>query len=306
MRVPIPVVILLALAVMGGTWWNYTRKMDFMTPPTEARLTEIRQKVESSFPRADVVEDAISPAPEPPAPPPEPPKPDLNLGDLTTPPTLKSYGEMSPEGATHLIEVAKTLEEKGEFQRALLAWERVMDLTKPDEAQAATAIASIKRLRPTLPDWNTKPEAAVQMELHAGTGKDLAKKLTPVLEGVAKDLERASSGIVKIKAVVTAGKTNNSSKKPAPVALWLTGPGKKAASTDVLSFTVESPDALQEKISTTVFELVRGYLTKSTAYTPAAGLAEGEKPMTALEFRITRLGWSEFATSLNPPPKKGE
>jgi hypothetical protein len=307
-RVPIPVVILLVLTVVGGTWWKGTQHLDLVTPPTEARLTEIRQKVESSFPQADRVDDAISVpvvVPPPPPPPPEPPKPVIDLGDLTQPPVLQNYGDISPKGADHLIELARALEEKGEFQRALLAWERVIDLTKPDAAQSGTAISSIKRLRPTLPDWNLKPEAAIQIQLQASTNKKLVKALTPILEGVARDLERASSGIVKLKTIVTPGKTSTSSKAPTPVALWLTGPGKKPVSTEVMSFTVDSPDKLRDEISKTIFLLIRAYSVKSTAYTPPADVAAGENPMDALTFRITRLGWSEFATSLNQPPKKG-
>ncbi len=308
MRVPIPIVILLVLAVVGGIWWNNTRRMDFMTPPSAAELVEIRQKIESSLPQADQPENAISAppvekAPEPPPPPVEPPKPKIDLGDLTTPPTLHNYGEITPLGSTHLIELAAALEEKGESQRALLAWERVIDLTKPDATQAATAIAAIKRLRPTLPDWNTKPEAAITIELHAGTGRTMAKTLTPILENIARDLETASAGIVKVKTKVTAGK-NTPAKKPVPIALWLSGPGKKPASTEVLSFTLESPDTLRQEVMKTVFLLVRSHLGRATAYTPPAALTAGEDPQSALNFRITRLCWSEFAAALNPPQKK--
>lgn len=309
MRVPIPVVILLVLAVVGGVWWETTRHMDFLTPPPAARLEEIRVKIESSLPRADQMDDAISvPAvvKETKPPPMEEPKPTIDLGDLTTPPTLQNYGELSPQGSAYLIELATRLEEKGEFQRALLAWERVIDFTKPDESQAAAAVSSIKRLRPTLPDWNAKPEAAIPITLHAGTGKTLAKTLAPILEGVARDLERASSGTVKVKAAVTAGKTNTSTKGPVPVALWLAGPDKKSTSTEVLSFTVDSPDALRQDILKTVFLLVRSHLSRSTAFTPPAGLGDGENPRDALNFRVTRLCWSEFASALTLPPKKGE
>lgn len=308
MRVPIPVVILLVLSVVGGIWWRNTLHMDFMTPPTEARLAEIREKIESSFPQTDRVDDAISvpvvvEPPPPPPPPPEPPKPEVDLGDLTTPPALQNYGERSPQGPAHLIELAQALEKKGEFQRALLAWERVMDFTKPDAAQAATALSAIKRLRPTLPDWNPKPETAIQIELQASVGRKLAKTVTPVLEAVALEIDRASSGIVKVKAKVTGVKSNSPAK--APVAIWLNGPGKKPVSTEVLSFTLESPEKLREEIQKTVFLLVTSYLGKSTAYTPPAPLAEGENPLDALTYRVTRLGWREFATSLIPPPKKG-
>jgi len=301
------VVILLVVAVVGGVWWTYTRHMDFVTPPSPGELAAIRIKVESSLPRTEVAEDAISaPPPKAPEPPPpaEPPKPEMDLGDLTTPPTLQSYAELSPQGAGYMIELATALEKRGEFQRALLAWERVIDLTKPDDSQAAIAISSIKRLRPTLPDWTAKPEEAVQIVLHAGTGKTLAKNLAPVLEGVARDVEAASSGTVKIKAVVTPGKTNTPSKGPAPVALWLAGPEKQSPSTEVLSFTVESPEKLRGEVMKTVFLLVRSHLSRLTAYMPPADLAAGEDPQNAINFRVTRLCWSEFAAALNLPPKK--
>lgn len=310
MRVPIPAVILLVLTVVGWVWWGHTRHVDFLTPPSEARLREIRVKIESSLPRTDQVDDAISvpvvAAPPPPPPPVEPPKPVVELGDLTAPPSLQDYGVLSPQGPAYLIELATQLEAKGESQRALLAWERVIDFTKPDDAQAATAISAIKRLRPTLPPWNAKPATAIAITLHVGTGRKLAKTLTPILDGIARDLEHASSGIVKIKPTITAGKTNTTAKGPTPVALWLAGPEKKSASTEVLSFTVSSPDTLRHDLLKTVFLLIRSHLGRATAYTPPAGLADGEDPQDALNSRLTRLCWSEFATAMNLPPKKAE
>ena len=305
MRVPIPVVIFLVLAVAGGTWWGNTRQMDFVTPPSEAKLAETRVKIESSLPRTDQVDDAISvPVAAPPPPPVEPPKAVVELGDLMNPPSLQDYRVRSKEGSAHLIELATLLEEKEEFQRALLAWERVIDLTHPDEGQAANAISAIKRLRPTLPDWNAKPETAITLSLRAGTAKNGAKTLTSTLEGVARDLERASSGIVKIKTTVTAGKISSITQGPAPVAIWLAGPEKKSVFTEVRSFTTDSPDTLRDDILKTVFLLIQSHLGRATAYTPPAGLAAGESPQDALSFRVTRLCWSEFATTLNQPPKK--
>jgi hypothetical protein len=304
-RIPIPVVILLVLAVVGGVWWGNTRNIDFMTPPSEARLSQVRARVEASFPRPEVVEEAV-PVVEEPEPPPvvEPPKPPVDLGDLTAAPRLQDYGERSPQGATPLMELAAALEEKGEFQRALLAWERVLDLTKADDNQAATALSAIRRLRPTLPDWNAKPETAIAMTLHAGTGKKLAKSLAPILEEAARDLEKASAGIVKVKSQVTTGKT--SAKGATPVALWFAGPDRKSVSTEVLSFTIEKPDALRDEVMKTIYELIRTHLARTTAYTPPAVPAEGEPVRDALGTRITRLSWSEFATGLNLPPKKEE
>jgi hypothetical protein len=300
-------VILLVLAVVGGVWWSNTRHLDFLTPPSEAKLEAIRIRVESSLPRDDQTADAISvPVAKVPEPPPVAAEPEMDLGDLMTPPTLQSYGELTPQGAAHLIDLATGLEKKGEFQRALLAWERVVDLTPADAAQIATSISSIKRLRPTLPEWNSKPEAKIQITLHAGTGKKQAATLTPILEGVARDLEAASSGIVKVTATVTAGKTSTTAKGPTPVALWLAGPDKKSPATETLSFTVDSPDDLRGDILKTVFQLIRSHLSRATKYTPPAALAAGEDPQGALNFRVTRLCWSEFAAALNLPQVKAK
>ena len=308
MRVPIPVVILLILPVVGGMWWWNTRDMDFVTPPSAEKLEQVRHWAKLSLPAEEQVENPSSPPPppavvEPPMPSVEEPKPVVNVGDLTTQPTLQSYGELAPEGPQRLTEVAVELETRGEFLRALLAWERVIDLTKPSETQAAAAISSIKRLRPTLPDWNSSPEATISIVLNAGTGKKLAKTLTPVLENIARDLEAASSGILKVKATVTAGRSNTL-KGPAPVALWLTGAGKNPSATETLSFTADAQDALRMEILRTVFLLIQNQLSRTTAYTPPASLSDGEDPQSALNFRVTRLCWSEFAAGLNLPPKK--
>ena len=308
MRVPIPAVIFLIIAVIGGVWWHGTKDKDFLTPPSPAKLQEIQTRVESSFPQTDKVDDAISePAvpivPEKPVVV-EPPKPEIDLGDLNAAPTLTQYGERSPQGAVSLMELAAALEQKGQFQRALLAWERVIDLAKPDEAQTQTAVSAIKRLRPTLPDWNTDAAKKIQITLHAGTGKTMAKPLAPALEQAARDLEKAAAGMIKVTTEVTAGKSN--AKGPTPVALWLTGSAKKPISTEVLSFTVQSPETLHPETLKTIFQLVRSYLAQSTSYTAPAALADQENPQDALNFRITRLCWNEFATALNLPPKKVE
>jgi hypothetical protein len=280
--------------------------MDFVTPPSAERLAQVRLRLDALLPPDEKPKKLLPPPSvvvETSPPPQEKPKPVVEVGDLTAPPTLQSYGEIALRGAAGLMEVANALEERGEFLRALLAWERVIDLAKPDETQAAVAISSIKRLRPTLPDWNRKPEAAIRVVLNAGTGKKLAKTLAPILEEVARDLEAASSGLVKVKATVTAGKTNTL-RSPAPVALWLAGAGNKPSSTETLSFTADAPEALRAEILKTVFLLIRSQLSHTTAYTPPTTLGEKEDPQSALNFRITRLCWSEFAAGLNLPPKK--
>jgi hypothetical protein len=305
-RVPIPLVIALCLAVIGAAWWHGIRDDDFLTPPSEAMLALIRMRVESSLPPADHPGDAVSAPPEarkPPAPPPpKRPKPVINPDDLTRPPSLDEYRGLASKGTAYLMDLAKLLESKGQAQRALIAWERVLDTGKPDETQASTAIIAIKRLRPTLPDWNTDPAQAIPVTLHAGTGKKTAELLKPILETTSRDLELASAGILKVTASVAAGRDELTASGPPPVALWFSGPVKNSRSTEVLAFTVDSPDSLQEMVGKTGFRILRGYLAREVSQTPPRALPEGTSALDALNTHITRRSWQEFGNMLNLPP----
>jgi hypothetical protein len=304
MRVPIPIVLLLVALVVSSVWWNGTRKTDFLTPPSAQKLAEIRNRIESAKPTNEAVA-AFTPPPKEPEKPQivvPPPPPEMDLGKLDEPPALDHYRSRAPQTAAGFIELATALEAKGQFQRTLLAWERVIDRAKPDEAQKLAALAAINRLRPTLADWNSDPSRAILITLHAGAGKKMAKTLEPILEQTAREIEKASSGILKLTTVVTAGKNNRTAPGPAPVALWLAGPLKNSRATEVHSFTVDSAGAVRAEILKTVFELVRNQLSRSQDFTPPTTVSAQQPPLEALTTQITRLGWSEFATALNLPP----
>jgi hypothetical protein len=303
-RIPIPVVALLCLCVVGGVWWFGTRSHNFLTPPPESELAAIRAKVEFSLPRADHPDDVIStpaPAKESPTPPPtEGPKPAIKPD---SPPSLAEYHDLTDKSAAHLMDLAGTLETEGEFQRALLAWERVLDSTTADETQTRAAIAAIKRLQAGLSDWNADPAAAIAITLHAGTGKSIAAVLTPVLEEIARELEKASSGVLKVTASVASGHDIPSSMGPAPVAIWLAGPASDSLSTEVLSFTVGPPESLRADVHKTLFQLVRGYTGRTASLSIPAAMADEAEPLEIMQSHITRLAWLELATRLNKPVK---
>ena len=282
-----------------------------MAPPSKSKEAEIRARVESSVPQAAGHPDnavAVPAGPVEPATPPvvDEPKPPIVLGDFSVPPTLREYAEFAPKGAAHLMELAALLVTEGESQRALLAWERVLDTSKADEGQTSAAIAAIKHLRPTVPIWNPDRAKAMAITLHASTGKKNAKTLTPIIEETAREMERASAGILKVTATVTAGRDNLGAKAPAPVALWLAGPGKGAVSTPVRSFTVGSQKTLRDDLQKTVFLLVGGYPARDGSQPASAAMTAADKPLDALTYQITRLQWQELGTALNRPPKKDD
>lgn len=296
-----PVVILSALAVSAGVWWYGSRSMDFLTPPDEETLAAIRQRVEASLPQPDRPQDAISVPDDPLAEEvqEEAVKPVIDLGDLRSVPGLRAYKELAPKGAEYLADLASILETEGEFQRALLVWERVLDQGGASPEKAERAAFALKRLRPTLPDWNVDPEAAIPVVIHVETAASQANALEEALGEVARTIERASSGILVVAIEVAANPQSAAAESPAPVAMRLAGVGDAAASTEVLSFRVRSPEQLAEQAGGRVFQLLCNYLERAPGLEPPAPLAEGESAAEAMEFRVTRLSWQDFGAALN-------
>ncbi len=311
MRIPLPISILLALVVPLIGWWLGTRRLDFLTPPSEAALSVIRQQTAAALPRAEILPPIVAPQapPTPPAPsspgPEKKPEAAVEIGDLNPNPGLSTYSELAPKGARHLIELASLLETAGESPRTLLAWERVLDATTPEPPQATAALAAIQRLRPTLPAWNSDPAKAIPIVIHASAGSKLEKPLKTSLEQAARSLEQASSGILKVTVTVatTRTKTKRSAPAvPATVALWLSGAAAKSPATETLSFAVTKPDTLQADILRRIFRLAGNHLQHQLSFPAIIAAAADEPPLHALEFHITRRHWEQFGRALNAPP----
>ncbi len=305
MRIPLLAAIPLCLLSTLLIWWAATRDMDFLTPPSEARLSEIRAEALASLPVSRMEDDAISikvPPPDgedtlPDTPPQMEP---VDLGDIKSAPVLDTYSDRAPEGSAKLIALAFALEKSGAFQRALLAYERILDLAESNPEQIEAAVTAIHRLKPTLPHWNADPEKAAQTVIHIGTGEKFAKILPDILEEITRDLNTASSGIVRFSHELHIGRTIQTTDAPTPVAIWITGSGDDATSTDVLSFTTDDPETLRNDLLKTAFNLIRGHLSKAASYNPAPEALDD--PQAALESHITRLLWHEFGRTLTPEP----
>jgi hypothetical protein len=302
MRIPFFVAIPLSLLTVAVIWWNGTRNMDFLTPPSEARLQQVRAEALASLPVSRVEDDAISikvPIPDrnPSLSDPASFEP-VDLGDIKSAPVLDTYSDRAPEGAAKLIALAKGLEEAGAFQRALLAYERVLDLSQSDPEQIQSVLASIRRLRPTLPNWNNDKQAAMPVLIHIGTGEKFADILPEILGQLTADLDIASSGLIDFSYKLNIGRSIRTTDAPTPVAIWITGAGENPPSTDVLSFTTDNPEILNADLQKTIFNLIRAHLSKSASYNPAPEAVDD--PMVAFGSNITRLLWKEFGSLLNP------
>ena len=305
MRIPLLAAIPICLITVFLIWWTSTRDMDFLTPPTEARLSQVRAEALASLPISRLEDDAISIKVPPPddantIPKTTAPIEPVDLGDLKSPPLLDTYSDRAPEGSVKLLALAAALEQAGAFQRALLAYERILDLSESDPEQIQAAVSAIRRLKPTLIDWITDPDTAAQAVIHIGTGKKFSKVLPEIMTKITQNLTNASSGIVSFSYELHIGRTIQTTDAPTPVALWITGPGEDAISTDVLYFTTADSETLRNDLLKTNFNLIRGHLSKTASYNPAPEALDD--PLAALESHITRLLWNEFGKTLSPEP----
>ncbi len=304
-RVPLPVAFFLALAVTLGLWWAFTRRFDFLAPPTAEHLAITSQRALASLPRAEV--ELPSLRPNPPKVDNTPPlkiqtrAPESPAETASRHPSLDTYSNLAAKGSRHLIELSSLVEASGDRQRALLAWERVLDSTKPATTHLTAALAAVKRLRPVVPAWTAR-NAPFPVIVHLNTGAKFEERLKPILAQVGTDLEQASAGILKVSTALTATRKSTAKTSATPIALWLTGGAADSPTTDALSFTVTKSENLHPDILRNLLKLISNRLAANKALTPVATPPKTEAPLDALTFRITRLRWQEFGQALNTPP----
>lgn len=310
MHIPLPIAILSCIAAFGIVWYLGTRDKEFIAPPTPEELVEVSTEWEKNRPNipppqpinAALLADTKPEQPITPATVNERPE-EITVGNLDESPGLAAYGAHGDKGTDAMVALATLLETKGEFQRGLLAWERVIDTTEPDDEQRAVATTAINRLKTGLPPWNPDPSDEIVITLRAGaTLKDKAI-LTKALEQAAETINQASGHILKVETKASIGKVRGKRPPRVPVAIWFSRQPKGSdtpAETPPISFMADpSQDKmLVAQIEAGVYALVRTHLKTNTSFSPLPEYPSGAKPADLLNLHITRLMWREFATSL--------
>ncbi|WP_193214496.1 hypothetical protein [Luteolibacter marinus] len=298
-RVPIPVVLLLGAAAIGVPWWQGTKDMDFMTPPSDLRLELVRYQASAKLPKQASLFSAESKAKQAKAfQSPIKAPPVIHPGDIHAPAEIDAYREHAGEGAAALIELAVHLEEQSANPRALLAWERVLDSCQADESQQAAALAGIKRLRPLVAAWNIDPAAGIPLILEVSLSKGTpAEGLDELLAGCAGILTKKSSGLLTLTSRIE--KLETKAATPPLLSLQILDDGPSATSTGLIELPLATdPERTRRELLAAAYKLVASQLAAATDFTPPAPLDAGDDPAAALGFSITRLCWKEFGKSL--------
>lgn len=311
MRVPLYFSIPSCLIVAAGVWYLGTKDEDFTAPPTPERLAEVAIEWEKSRPN--------TPPPKPinaallADPTPIKPKSSatakqeeeiIPAGDLNLTPSLSEYGTYGDKGAAAMIHLATQLETKAQFQRALLAWERVIDTSNPDEKERLQAVRAIQRIRGSLPPWNPDPSADISLTLHAGATIQDKAVLENALKMAAALIDNASGNVVKVDTQATIGKGSGIKTPRIPIAIWFTRPSSTSegatAETPPISFMADpkQPELLASQVAAGVYALIRNHLSTETSFSPLPEYPAGVQPDDLLQFYVTRLMWREFVKSM--------
>jgi hypothetical protein len=312
MRVPIYIVIVACLLTFVVVWLIGTNDKDFTTPPTPKDLVAISEEWEKSRPNiappkpinANLLANTDVTTPRSPTGPVQPKPEMLPTGNLQHSPSLSEYGTHGDHGGEAMVQLATNLETKGELQRALLAWERVIDTADPSDDERKLAVTAIKRLKTTLPPWNPDPIGDIELTLHAGATLRDKEALQEALSMAAGVISEASGNVIMVKTKASIGKSRGIKTPRIPIAIWFSRPGTTSSSpraeTPPISFMADpnQKDMLASQIEAGVYALLRAHMAAETSFSPLPEYPSGVRPDDLLKQHITRLMWREFVNSM--------
>ncbi len=318
MRIPILLVLPLAILTIGLIWWWGVREKDFVTPPNAQSLAAVRESALKELKATESIAGENStaaiktkptklvlPSGEESKPATEPVLPVIEVGEVTIVPGLDCYLPAAAKGPEAMTNLATHLETIGELQRALLAWERVLDATTADPAQQEIARKAVERLRPQVPVWNVDPLAAQSIVLHATCDAERAKTLEPLLQEIVQQLNTASSGMLNCSLELEAGAKPSANAPRQPVALWFQGTSADSPSSKTMTIPVLSDSAPDQAklLMGNVYKLVRDGVNTQPELRPLGEWQPGSDPSPLLQNAITRRTWSLWSrafTHKNP------
>ena len=231
----------------------------------------------------------------------------LDPGDLASSPGLSEYIEHAAKGIPYLTNLATELESRGEFERALLCWERILDSASPNETQRQLASDAITRIKPTLPRWNIDPIAEFTLIIQIGSTRPESDAMAAAMLELEKFLRKNSSDQIKFISQVTFS-SSESAPEDGPIAVSFTSdppsPDTSYALVRSTSPADNTPEALYPALLSECYLLVVNHLNSLEDTVAPAPPVHSVSPEEQFSRNITRLHWRTFALSLIPPPQE--
>ena len=186
------------------------------------------------------------------------------LGDLEAAPGLNAYREFAQNNpAERLLQLSSVLRTMGQFQRSLLALERIIDTTESSPVELQEAGQGIGALEPSLPPWNIDSAGAYNLTLNVGTAGDASPELKIAALDIATMINRHSGNLIDLSPKIIRGESEKIIPN-SPITLWISATPDPRNSTPVLSVKPpETPDQLADKLILMTFHSIRNQLEKA-------------------------------------------
>ena len=283
----IPILVIIPISV----WIIGTHKYDFMTPK-EIPANKLRPDFASPVNRE--IADSVTARHPPLSEPETPPLPKIEMGNLQTSPDLDEYLLDSESGSAALLHLATRLLQAGQVQRAILAYERILDSTPHESTHRTEAETSLQNLKPSLPLWNPDPSAALPLTINLSTARD-PESLSQSLLTLTKLIRAGSGNLCQPKFQINSAPKPTVELPSLPIALWLTIPGEDAEkpSLAIVSVSPQSKDDLEDALIRALFQMLQSRIQTIGNLTTPIFPNNNPSPQNALLNRITRLAWKQ-------------
>lgn len=304
-----------SVGVILLTWHLRTRHIDFLTPkntplPPEDFGTDLAAGSAALQPPIQ------NETPEPPPPPvvvddPEAPEileiTESDLGDLESSPGLATYRAIAKNGdPSQLFLLSSTLRIQGQFQRSLIALERIVDTSEATPEELLEAGKGIAALSSELPQWTTDPTTEIPVVLEISIPHTAGDPIKSAALALATLIRQRSGGQLNPIPKINSLESETTLDNP-PIALWFSSHAEAPIQSAVMTMTPSGePAALLDELSLAAYQAVRSHLTKFDFPAPIPLEASGQE---MLSLQVTRLMWRDFAKSLYPeasPPLEPE
>jgi hypothetical protein len=312
LRIHWAIVVITTLGVTLLTWHLRTRYIDFLTPkgvelPPEDFGTDLAAGSASLQPPitgGPKPANPIAAIEEDPEIPEIPEITNTDLGDLESSPGLDTYRQFAKDNApSRLLLLSSTLQTRGEFQRALLALERIIDSGKATPEELIETGQGIAALTPTLPRWNVDPTSETQLTLEIGIPQGVDEPIKNATLELATLIRKHSGNQLDVTPKINSAETDVPIAN-APIALWFSTTGKTPGTSAIMTMKPSGDEAeLLNELSLAAFQTIRSQLAKEGYDLPPPLEASG---IDLLTLQITRLMWQDFIRSLSQKPEEPE
>jgi hypothetical protein len=297
-KIPISLCILISGGAFGISYWLGIRNYDFVTPP--AGYNNIDPELFLEIPEKNQGLDKVPSDPD------KVPVTTTSVPPVTKPAEvavtiedavgsqISDYVDQKNLGSEGYIELAEKLAADKKPEHSLVAWERVLDSSKPSVEQIKRAFDILKVQKPVLP-CDKENSVALSITVHCSVPVDMKERATQMINRLISIIHLGSGHSLNVDPDISTIPISVGKPRP-PVTVWFSG---KVESPRASFRTSSAKDlGLDSKLDEVIFNIVGPYLEENSDLTPFTDIPSEINAEECLAYLITRHSWRTFGILL--------